>query len=100
MIWLTLSKNSGANQVLPSTLVAAVTAPLEWSPTVGIIMIIANIIAIVVAKYNIQYPNAEPALPSPQFFGGFGLPAVLAATSFGHILGAGMILGLHYIGRI
>jgi photosystem I subunit 10 len=86
--------------VLPSTLIAAATAPLEWSPTVGVIMILANIIAIAVGKFNIKYPSAEPALPSANFFGGFGLPAVLATTAFGHILGAGIILGLHNLGRI
>ncbi|MFM7559950.1 MAG: photosystem I reaction center subunit PsaK, partial [Cylindrospermopsis raciborskii] len=41
-----------------------------------------------------------PSTPSPNFFGGFGLPAVLATTAFGHILGAGVILGLHSIGKI
>jgi photosystem I subunit 10 len=86
--------------VLTSTLLAAATAPLEWSPSVGIIMVIANIIAIAFGKFTIQYPSAAPAAPAPQFFGGFGLPAILATAAFGHILGAGIILGLHYIGRI
>ena len=78
----------------------AATAPLQWTPSVGLIMIISNIIAIAIGKATIQYPYEEPALPSPQFFGGFGLPAVLATTCFGHILGAGIILGLHSIGRL
>jgi photosystem I subunit 10 len=63
-------------------------------------MILANIIAIAFGKLTIKYPSAEPALPSANFFGGFGLPAVLATASFGHVLGAGIILGLHNIGRI
>jgi photosystem I subunit X len=86
--------------VLTSTLLATVPAPLTWSPNVGIIMIIANIIAIAFGKFTIKYPSAAPAVPAPQFFGGFGLPAVLATTAFGHILGAGIILGLHNLGRI
>jgi photosystem I subunit 10 len=86
--------------MLTSILLATVTAPLEWSPNVGMIMIIANILAIAIGKFTIQYPNSQPELPAPQFFGGFGLPAVLATASFGHILGAGIILGLHYIGKI
>jgi photosystem I subunit 10 len=86
--------------VLTSTLLAAATTSLEWSPTVGIIMIIANIIAIAFGKLTIQYPNAEPAVPAPNFFGNLGLPAILATASFGHILGAGIILGLHNLGRI
>jgi photosystem I subunit 10 len=51
-------------------------------------------------KFTIQYSNSQPELPAPQFFSGFGLPVVLATASFGHILGAGIILGLHYIGKI
>jgi photosystem I subunit 10 len=86
--------------VLPSTLIAAATAPLNWSPTVGVIMILANIIAITFGKFTMKYPSSGPALPSANFFGGFGLPAVLATTAFGHILGAGIILGLHNLGRI
>lgn len=83
-----------------STLLAAVPSNLEWSPTIGIIMVLANILAIAIGKFTINYPSTEPALPAANFFGGFGLPAVLATTSFGHILGAGIILGLHNIGRI
>ncbi|MEH2178369.1 photosystem I reaction center subunit PsaK [Nostoc sp.] len=86
--------------MLTSTLLAAATAPLQWSPTVGLIMIIANIIAIAFGKSTIKYPNAEPKLPSDNFFGGFGLPALLATTAFGHILGVGTILGLHNLGSI
>ncbi|MBH8552644.1 photosystem I reaction center subunit PsaK [Nostocaceae cyanobacterium CENA357] len=83
-----------------STLLAAATTPLEWSPTVGIIIILVNIIAIAFGKFTIKHPNSEPALPSANLFGGFGLPALLATTAFGHILGVGVVLGLHNLGRI
>ncbi|MEH1781535.1 photosystem I reaction center subunit PsaK [Nostoc sp.] len=83
-----------------STFLAAATTPLEWSPIVGLIIILANIVAIAFGKSSIKYPNAEPALPSPNLFGGFGLPALLATTAFGHILGVGVVLGLHNLGRI
>lgn len=88
--------------MLTSALLAATaaTTPLEWSPTVGIIMVVCNILAIAFGKSTIKYPSAEPALPSANLFGGFGLPGLLATTAFGHILGAGVILGLHSIGRI
>jgi len=86
--------------MLTSTLLATLPAALEWSPTVGIIIILANIFAIAVGKFTIEQPSVGPALPSPNLFGGFGLPALLATTSFGHILGAGIVLGLHNIGRI
>jgi photosystem I subunit X len=78
----------------------AAATPLEWSPTVGGIMVVCNILAIAFGKASIKIPNAAPAMPASNFFGGFGLPAVLATTSFGHILGIGVILGLHSLGRI
>jgi photosystem I subunit 10 len=46
--------------------------------------------AIAFGKSSIKYPQSEPALPSSNFFGGFGLPALLATTSFGHLLGVGL----------
>lgn len=61
-------------------------------------MIICNILAIALGKFTIKYPNAKPELPSPAFFGGMGLPALLGTTSFGHLLGAGAILGLANLG--
>jgi photosystem I subunit X len=57
-------------------------------------MIICNIIAIAFGKYTISQPSTGPAMPSSNLFGGFGLGAVLGTTCFGHILGAGTILGL------
>jgi len=86
--------------MLISSLLATATAPLEWSSNMGIIMIIANIFAIAFGKFTIERPHSTPELPAPQLFGGFGLPAVLATASFGHILGVGIILGLHSIGKI
>jgi photosystem I subunit X len=88
--------------MLTSTLLAVTSAaaPLEWSPSVGAIMVVCNILAIAFGKSTIKYPSSEPAVPAANFFGGFGLPAILATTSFGHILGIGVILGLHSIGRI
>ncbi|MFH7030623.1 MAG: photosystem I reaction center subunit PsaK [Heteroscytonema crispum UTEX LB 1556] len=86
--------------MLTSTLLAVVPTTLQWSPTVGVIMILCNIFAIAFGKLTIKYPNVGPEMPSSNFFGGFGLPAVLATAAFGHILGAGVILGLHNLGRI
>jgi photosystem I subunit X len=77
---------------------ALVVDTSAWSPKVGLVMIIANVLAIAFGKLTIKYPNAGPQLPSPQLFGGFGLPALLATTSFGHLLGVGAILGLSNLG--
>ncbi len=83
-------------------LAVASSAPstVSWSPKVAIVMIICNIIAIAFAKFTMKNPAAEPKLPSPEFFGGMGLPALLGSTSFGHLLGAGVILGLANIGAL
>jgi photosystem I subunit 10 len=82
------------------TLLAAVPPTLEWSPKVAIVMVIANVLAIAIGKFTIKYPSADPQLPSPALFGGMGLPALIGTTSFGHILGAGAILGLAYLGAL
>jgi photosystem I subunit 10 len=83
-----------------STLLAVVPNTLEWSPTVAIVMIICNIVAIAFGKFTIKYPSVGPATPSPEMFGGFGWGAVLGTTCFGHILGAGVILGLASMGAL
>ncbi len=83
-----------------TTLLAATTVPdrlPDWSLGVGITMLICNLIAIAIGRYAIQRKGVGPKLPveMPDPFGGeFGLPELLATASFGHILGAGAILGL------
>ena len=76
----------------------------EWSPKVAIVMITCNLVAIVIGYYGISKQNRGqgPDLPVslPAIFTGFGIPELLATTSFGHILGAGMILGLGSAGML
>ncbi len=84
--------------MLTTTLLAVAPRTLEWSPTIGAVMIICNVLAIAFAKYTMKNPSAGPAMPSSSMFGGFGLPAVIGSTCFGHILGAGTILGLSNMG--
>ncbi|HIK44329.1 MAG TPA: photosystem I reaction center subunit PsaK [Leptolyngbyaceae cyanobacterium M65_K2018_010] len=81
-------------------ILAAVPTTLEWSPKVAVVMILCNIVAIAIGKFTIKYPNAGPAMPSPNLFGGFGLPAVIGTASLGHLLGAGVILGLANLGAL
>ncbi|HEY9888494.1 MAG TPA: photosystem I reaction center subunit PsaK [Candidatus Obscuribacterales bacterium] len=68
----------------------------EWSFQTALIMITCNLFVIAIGRYAIQKPGAGPALPFtlPGLFEGFGVPELLATASLGHILGAGMILGL------
>ncbi len=67
----------------------------EWGPTVALVMIVCNLLAFAIGKQVIQIPDAEPA---SGMFLGLGLPALLAVTSLGHLIGAGAILGLANIG--
>ncbi|MGF1520692.1 MAG: photosystem I reaction center subunit PsaK [Leptolyngbyaceae cyanobacterium] len=80
------------------SLLAVVPSTLAWSPKVGLVMVICNVLAIAFGKLTIKYPSEGPELPASNFFGGMGLPALLGTTSFGHLLGAGAILGLNSIG--
>ncbi|MBM0741783.1 photosystem I reaction center subunit PsaK [Phormidium sp. CLA17] len=79
-------------------LLAAVQArSTDWSIGVGITMLLCNLFAIAIGRYAISRKGVGPKLPIqfPDPFGGeFGLPELLATASFGHILGAGAILGL------
>ncbi len=79
-----------ANVVVPHT--------AAWSPKVAVVMIICNIFAIVLGKLTMGQPTAKPELYMPKMFGNMGLPALLATTSLGHIIGFGAILGLANIG--
>jgi photosystem I subunit 10 len=62
-------------------------------------MIACNILAIAIAKSSIQQPNVGPSImPESNLLGGFSLGAVVGTTCLGHILGAGVILGLSNLG--
>ncbi len=82
----------------------AATAPSTpaWSLNVALVMISCNIFAVVVGYYAIQKRGSGPSLPVelPAIFTGFGVPELLATASFGHLLGAGMILGLANAGLL
>ncbi|MEM7065826.1 MAG: photosystem I reaction center subunit PsaK [Cyanobacteria bacterium P01_B01_bin.77] len=82
---------------LPS-LLAVTPATVAWSPKVGLVMIICNVLAIAIGSYGIQHKNVGLGLPSSEFFGGMGHGAMLACTSLGHVIGIGAIIGLASIG--
>jgi photosystem I subunit X len=81
-------------------LATTLTSPTNWSIQVGIIMLLTNSFAFFIGRYAIQHKGVGPSLPAnlPDVLKGFGVPELLAVTSFGHILGAGMILGLRTTG--
>lgn len=80
------------------SLLAAIPTTVVWSPKVAVVMVLCNILAIAIGKFTIKYPSVGPQMPSPQMFGGMGLGAVLGTTSFGHLIGVGVILGLANLG--
>ena len=67
---------------------ATVPSTPSWSLTIGLVMIIANILGLVIVRFATQNRGSQPPL------GPIGIPQLLAGASFGHILGAGTILGL------
>lgn len=82
------------------TVSANIPHTIEWTPSVAIVMILANIFAIVIGRFAIKNAGQGPDLPinKPQVWQNFGLAELLATASFGHILGAGLILGLSNAG--
>jgi photosystem I subunit 10 len=82
------------------TSLLAVARTTEWSPQVGIIMIAACLFAVAIGRPAIKNRGVGPKLPVevPALFEGFGVPELLATLSFGHIIGAGLVLGLSNAG--
>ncbi|MDJ0730949.1 MAG: photosystem I reaction center subunit PsaK [Crocosphaera sp.] len=74
----------------------------SWNLSVGVIMITANLFSFILGYFAIQKTGQGPDLPLPQLASKkkFGLPELLATASFGHILGAGIILGLSNAGLL
>lgn len=90
------------NSILLAAAQATVPATPEWTPTVGLVMILCNVFAFLIGRYAIQKKGVGPDLPvsKPAILTNFGLPELLATASFGHILGTGVILGLANAGAL
>jgi photosystem I subunit 10 len=81
-----------------SPLLAVAMRAVDWSPKVALVMILCNILAIAIGKATIKHKDVGLKLPSDNLFGGLSHGAMLGVTSFGHVLGAGVILGLTSMG--
>jgi photosystem I subunit 10 len=96
---------------------AAVPSTPSWSPTIGIVMVLCNLGAIVLWKSMVALINAwlggigYEARATSVSAGGDGmtfnlgfatltLPELIAGACFGHVIGAGVILGLSYLGAL
>jgi photosystem I subunit X len=88
--------------LINSILLAATATSHDWSPSVGLVMILCNLFAIAIGRYAIKNRGKGPALPVavPALWEGFGIPELLATTSLGHIIGAGVITGLQNSGAL
>ncbi len=88
--------------MISNLLLAAHATPstIEWNPSVALVMIMCNLFAVAIGRYAIQQSGKGPDLPvpKPEVWTNFGLPELLATASLGHIIGAGMILGLSNAG--
>ncbi len=78
-----------------STFLLATSVQLSqaWSPTIAIVMVVANVLGLAAASTS--KVKAGPALPV-----GLTIGQAIGGTCFGHILGAGAILGLTSVGVI
>ncbi len=84
-----------------TALIADVVARLpEWTPTVGLIMLACNLVGLAIGKVGIRYPKVGPGIPVLSDTLGLSAAAILASTSFGHLIGTGVILGLTNAGVI
>jgi photosystem I subunit X len=81
--------------VIYSNLLLAATTALsqEWSITVAIVMVVANVLGVLAAA---SAKKAGPELPG----GALTIAQLIGGTCFGHVLGAGAILGLTSYGVI
>jgi photosystem I subunit X len=75
---------------------------VEWSPKVAIVMATCCVFSVAIGRFAIKNRDTEKKLVgnAPALFEGFGPAEMLATFSFGHILGAGMILGMSNAGLL
>lgn len=76
-----------------------ISSTMYWSTEASTIMILSNLLTIVIGRYAIQVRGLGPSIPISGITD-FGVTELLATTSLGHILGAGIILGLRSINLI
>jgi photosystem I subunit X len=75
---------------------------VEWSPKVAIVMVSCCVFSVAIGRFAIKNRGVSRQLSknTPGLFEGFGVAEMLATFSFGHILGAGMILGMSNAGLL
>jgi photosystem I subunit X len=84
------------------TLILALQHTVTWSPQVSIIMVTCCLFSVIIGRFAIKNRGVSASLGSatPSYLQGFGVAEMLGTMSFGHILGAGMILGMANAGLL
>jgi photosystem I subunit X len=89
--------------LLSNLIIAAIPHTEPWRLTTALLMIICNLLAIAVTfglvKFGDRVTGANPDLKFA-LASKFDLSQLVAAMSFGHIIGVGLVLGLTNIGII
>ncbi|MEB3883120.1 photosystem I reaction center subunit PsaK [Lyngbya sp. CCY1209] len=80
--------------MIDSILVLAAATTTSWGPSIAIVMVICNVLAIAIGKFTIQQQTVGASTP----IAGMSAGAVVGSICLGHILGAGVILGLANVG--
>jgi photosystem I subunit X len=75
---------------------------VEWSPNVALVMCSCCAFSVAIGRFAIKNRGVSAQLSknTPGLFEGFGVAEMLGTFSFGHILGAGMILGMGNAGLL
>ena len=88
-------RKSLISSILLAAAATTVPATPEWNPTVGIIISVSCLVALLLTSF-IKSPKVGPKLPILPVT----LPAFIGAMCFGHLIGVGIVLGLTNIGGL
>jgi photosystem I subunit X len=96
--------------LLNNLIIAAIPHTEPWRFQTAFIMSAANLLAMAIAEWRFNLTarsvaidaGGKPSLTAgkPDLLANFNLSKLIAAMSFGHILGVGLVLGLTNIGII
>ncbi|AFY96687.1 photosystem I psaG / psaK [Chamaesiphon minutus] len=96
--------------MLNNLIIAAIPHTEPWRFHTAFIMSAANLLAVAIVEWKFSLTARSAAIdtggtPSltagkPELLANFNLSKLIAAMSFGHILGVGLVLGLTNVGII
>lgn len=70
-----------------------------WNWKIGLIISLSCLAILFIASRSVKYPQVGSKLPvSLPFFNNPSLGTFVASMAFGHVVGAGIVLGLSNIG--